>query len=148
METKPNITVHRQVESAPPHDRELLFQRLADTIDQVFWFSEVDPERVLYVSPAFERIWGRTAKELYEGSRLWMEAIHPEDRQRTAFEFEGWLQGKIPAYRVEYRIVRPDGSIRFMAPPRCQNAMSAQGLGRSLARATMRSMPAASIRLR
>lgn len=106
-----NTTNH---EGAPRHDREMLFQRLADTIDQVFWFTEVQPERVLYVSPAFERIWERTAEELYEGTRIWMEAIHPEDRERVAAEFDNWLKGKSPAYRVEYRIARPDGSIRWI----------------------------------
>ncbi len=95
-------------------DREMLFQRLADTIDQVFWFTSIDPEQVLYVSPAFERIWGRTAEELYSGSRVWMQAIHPEDRQPTAEKFEGWLTGTIPEYIAEYRIVRPDGTIRWI----------------------------------
>jgi PAS domain S-box-containing protein len=102
------------MESARHQDQEMLFQRLAETIDQVFWFTEIEPERVLYVSPAFERIWGRTAKELYEGSRVWMKAIHPEDQERTAAVFERWLAGRIPDYHVEYRIIRPDGSIRWI----------------------------------
>lgn len=97
-----------------PLERERLFQRLADTIDQVFWFTSVDPERVLYVSPAFESLWGRAAEELYEDPRNWIEAIHPDDRARVTGEYEHWLQGKIRDYRVEYRIVRPDGSIRWI----------------------------------
>jgi PAS domain S-box-containing protein len=113
MRNKPDI-INRKPMSAPRHDPEMLLQRLADATDQVFWFTEIAPERVLYVSPAFERIWGRTAEELYEDSRVWMQAIHPEDRKPTAEQFESWLEGKSPAYRVEYRIVRPDGSIRWI----------------------------------
>jgi formate hydrogenlyase transcriptional activator len=114
MENKPDVAHQGRLEVVAGGDREMLFQRLADTIDQVFWFTAVEPERVLYVSPAFERIWGHTADELYDGSRLWMQAIHPDDREPTASEFERWLQGGIPEYRVEYRIVRPDGSIRWI----------------------------------
>jgi len=114
MQPKQNSTKPTREEGDPFRDREMLFQRLADTIDQVFWFARVDPERVLYVSPAFERIWGRTAQELYGGSRVWMQAIHPEDRARIGTEFGQWLAGKKPEYRVEYRIVRPDGSIRWI----------------------------------
>lgn len=115
MGITPETTDQKRMEDGASHvDREILFQRLADTIDQVFWFTEVEPERVLYVSPAFEQIWGRSANELYEVSRVWLKAIHPGDRERVATEFESWLEGKISVYGVEYRIVRPDGSIRWI----------------------------------
>ena len=113
MATKPDITNPNEMER-PHHDREVLFQRLADAIDQVFWFLKIEPERVLYVSPAFERLWGFTAEQLYEDPRIWTSSIHPEDQARISAVFGDWLQGKIPEYRVEYRIVRPDGSIRWI----------------------------------
>lgn len=96
------------------HDPEVLLKRFAETIDQVFWFTDVSPERVLYVSAAFEHVWGRKLDELYEDSRVWLEAIHPDDREQVAAEFESWLLGDSPAYDIEYRIVRPDGSIRWI----------------------------------
>lgn len=114
MGNKPDIIRRKLLDSVPDYDREVLLQRLANAIDQVFWFTEIAPERVLYVSPAFERIWGRTVPELYDDARIWMQAIHPEDREPTAAQFERWLEGKSPTYRVEYRIVRPDGSIRWI----------------------------------
>lgn len=115
MGNKPDIINRKPMEGTRHHDRETLLQRLADAIDQVFWFTEIGPERVLYVSPAFEPIWGRTTEELYEDARVWVQAIHPDDRETTAAKFQCWLEGKNPAYRVEYRIVRPDGSIRWIA---------------------------------
>ncbi|MGI9429777.1 MAG: sigma-54 interaction domain-containing protein, partial [Bythopirellula sp.] len=115
MDVNPKGAEKARMAALPDHNRELLMQRLANTIDQVFWFSAVEPERVLYVSPAYERLWGRTSEELYEGSRVWVEAIHPDDQQPTTDSFVQWLEGKIPEYRVEYRIVRPDGSIRWIS---------------------------------
>jgi formate hydrogenlyase transcriptional activator len=108
------LTGPQQLKASPIYDREVLLQRFAETIDQVFWFTDANPELVLYVSPAFETIWGRTVEELYDRSRLWIEAIHPDDRQRVSAEFGSWLQGRSAAYEVEYRIVRPDGTIRWI----------------------------------
>ncbi|MCH9657023.1 MAG: sigma 54-interacting transcriptional regulator [Planctomycetes bacterium] len=115
MGSKPEITNSKLIESTPDQDHKSLLQRLADTIDQVFWFTEIEPERVLYISPAYEQIWGRSVEELYEDARVWMQAIHPEDREFIATQFISWLEGTIPEYRVEFRIVRPDGTIRWIS---------------------------------
>ena len=113
MGTRPDATNSREPE-VPLHDPEVLFQRLANAIDQVFWFLKVEPERVVYVSPAFERLWGYTAEQLYRDPRIWTASIHPDDRERISKAFGDWLQGKISEYRVEYRIVRPDKSVRWI----------------------------------
>jgi formate hydrogenlyase transcriptional activator len=94
------------------NEPEWLLPQLAEAIDQVFWITEIDPERVLYVSPAYEELWGRKPEELYGDSRLWIEAIHPSDRARVMAHFDDWLHGRSRKYRIEYRIVRPDGSVR------------------------------------
>ena len=113
MGTSSSNTSSPETEAAP-HDPEVLFQRLADAIDQVFWFLKVEPERVVYVSPAFERLWGVTAEQLYQDPRIWTSSIHPDDRERISVTFGDWLQGETSEYRVEYRIVRPDKSIRWI----------------------------------
>ena len=81
------------------------FQNLANNSDQVFWTAEPNPERVTYVSPAFERIWGEPAEKLYENPRLWSERIHPDDQQRVQESFVGWLTDEQDSYDIEYRIV-------------------------------------------
>jgi two-component system, cell cycle sensor histidine kinase and response regulator CckA len=89
------------------------FRQLAENItESVFWMSDPNELEMLYVSPAYERIWGRTCESLYANFMEWIEAIHPEDRQRihTSF-FEHSLLGN---YDQEYRIIRPDGSIRWI----------------------------------
>lgn len=89
------------------------FRQLAENItESVFWMSDPKELEMLYVSPAYERIWGRTCESLYANFMEWIDAIHPEDRQRihTSF-FEHSLLGN---YDQEYRIIRPDGSIRWI----------------------------------
>jgi formate hydrogenlyase transcriptional activator len=91
------------------------FRQMADTIPEVIWITSLEPERVLYTSPSFERIWGLKVEELYRNPRLWTETIHPEDRDRVVSTFSEWIAGTEVAYHdVEYRIVRPDGTIRWI----------------------------------
>jgi len=91
------------------------FRQFADALPEVVWITELDPERVVYCSPSFERIWGYTVAELYAQPRLWTDTIHPEDRARVAEKFGRWIHGIEARYEdVEFRIVRPDGQIRWI----------------------------------
>ncbi|HMF14432.1 MAG TPA: PAS domain-containing protein [Gemmataceae bacterium] len=94
-------------------ESELRFRQLAENIDEVFWMSSPDGEEVFYVSPAFERIWQRSCAELYGRPRLWLEAIHPDDstRVRELYTAQSLARGK---FNVEYRIVWPDGTVRWI----------------------------------
>jgi two-component system, cell cycle sensor histidine kinase and response regulator CckA len=89
------------------------FRQLAENItESVFWMSEPTALAILYVSPAYERIWGRSGDSLYANLREWFEAIHPDDRQRVQTSyFDRSLLGK---YDEEYRVIRPDKSIRWI----------------------------------
>jgi PAS domain S-box-containing protein len=67
---------------------------------------------MMYISPAYEAIWGRTCASLLESPRAWLDAVHPEDRQRVT---EAALNEQTKGdYDEFYRIVRPDGSIRWI----------------------------------
>ncbi|WP_019500247.1 PAS domain S-box protein [Pseudanabaena sp. PCC 6802] len=87
------------------------FRQLAENIDRVFWLANSDYSQVLYVSPAFEIIWGRACEELYRSPMLWLETIHPEDRDPMRAELEATIEA---GYDCEYRILRPDGEIRWI----------------------------------
>jgi PAS domain S-box-containing protein len=88
------------------------FRQLAENIDAVFWIREVSENRVSYVSPAYERLWGLNPQELYQGQQVWIDRIHPEDRESTERAFpEKAVAGK---FDQEYRIILPDGSIRWV----------------------------------
>jgi PAS domain S-box-containing protein len=88
------------------------FRDLTNAISEVFWLSELDSHRLLYVSPAYEKIWGRPTAELYSNPNLWLESVHPEDRGRVERAAKAFPD---KAYDLEYRIVRPDGSIRWVS---------------------------------
>jgi PAS domain S-box-containing protein len=88
------------------------FRQLADNIREVFWMSNADRSKFIYVSPAFEHIWGQPCSTLYTSPGKWIEFLHPGDRDRV---MESTLT-KSPAreYDEIYRIIRPDGSIRWI----------------------------------
>lgn len=87
------------------------FRDLAENIQEVFWIDTPDLTKTLYVNLAYEEIWGRSCQSLYENPRSFIDAIHPHDRDRitTQIESQGW-----EGYCEEYRIIRPDGEIRWI----------------------------------
>jgi PAS domain S-box-containing protein len=89
------------------------FRQLAENIREVFWISDVKADRIIYVSPAYERVWGRTCESLYQDRRSFLEAVHPDDRPRLVKAYENQLRSRV-AFRQEYRIVRPDGTVRWI----------------------------------
>jgi PAS domain S-box-containing protein len=88
------------------------FRLIAETIPDVFWIVDVDVRKTIYVSPACERIWGRSVEELYANPRAFVDAIHPDDREGVLAVFE--LQQEGVQYEHEYRVIQPDGSIAWI----------------------------------
>ena len=89
------------------------FRVVTQNITDAFWIRSADMREVRYVSPAFERIWGRPASYLYAHPDLWASFIVPEDREHVLRTFSG-LTGPARSLDVEYRIARPDGEIRWV----------------------------------
>lgn len=98
-------------------ESEAKFRQISEHIQEVFWLSHYDYQEekfthVEYVSPQFEEIWGCTRQSLYQNFYIWIEGIHPEERPRVEMAFmKGAIQGD---YDQEYRIIRPDGTIRWI----------------------------------
>jgi PAS domain S-box-containing protein len=86
------------------------FREMAAHINEVFWIMLPDRSRMLYVSPAYESISGRSCARLYAQPGTWFEAIHADDRERVAAA--GLEQGG--GYDETYRIARPDGTVRWL----------------------------------
>jgi PAS domain S-box-containing protein len=93
-------------------ESETRFRQLAENIREVFWMSDPENTRMLYISPAYETIWGRSREALYASPASWMEAIHPEDKERMVQTRANRAQAT--PHDNTYRIVRPDGSIRWI----------------------------------
>ncbi|AFZ20225.1 hybrid sensor histidine kinase/response regulator [Allocoleopsis franciscana] len=92
-------------------ESEQRFRQLAENIKEVFWVTSVDRTQVIYVSPGYELVWHSSSKQLYEQPMSWVDAVHPEDRERVCTTIET-RQGE--EYEQEYRIMGPDRSIYWI----------------------------------
>ena len=93
-------------------ESEARFRQLAESITEVFWLTTPEKETMLYVSPAYETVWGKSCQSLYRDPASWLEAIHPDDRPRVATAMQQTqAEGR---YCEQYRIIRPDGTIRWI----------------------------------
>jgi diguanylate cyclase len=90
------------------------FRLLAENIPDAFFIVTVDFLQTLYVSPAYEKIWGRPSNDLYENPLAWAEAIHPDDQERIRAQARWDIGGSSADETYEFRIVRPDGEIRWI----------------------------------
>lgn len=89
------------------------FRQLAEHIHQVLYVTDLRKNAVLYVNPAYERVWGRSCESLYQTHSSFLEAIHPEDQQRVKDMLGRQKQGQ--ETQMEYRILQPDGSLRWIS---------------------------------
>jgi PAS domain S-box-containing protein len=109
--TVQDITEHRCAEAALRESEER-FRELTEHIREVLWIVDHKAQRVLYVSPAYERIWGRPREGLYRDMGF-IDAIHPDDRQGFLDGYEKQVRCRTPDEK-KYRVIRPDGSIRWI----------------------------------
>ncbi len=89
-----------------------IFLQLTGNIREVFWISSLDFSEMVYVSSAYEKIWGRTCDSLYNEPKSFLDSLHPEDRNATIASLR---KGKEQEYfEIEYRILRLDKSTRWI----------------------------------
>lgn len=110
--TSQDITERKQAEQALQISEEK-FRQIAENIKEVFWMMNASGTEMLYVSSAYEQIWGRTCASLYRNPMDWLEAILPEDRKRAHETFMRQLQGEV--IDSEYRIQTPGGQERWIS---------------------------------
>lgn len=84
---------------------------ITENIEEVFWLCNPDVSEIVYISPSFEKLWGTSCKSLYESPTLFIDSIHPDDRERI---LNGLVQHAEGQWNHEYRIVLPDGTFRWI----------------------------------
>ncbi|MBA2245931.1 MAG: PAS domain-containing protein [Gemmatimonadetes bacterium] len=87
------------------------FQLIAENIREVFWITDPVADRVVYISPAFEEIWGCSLESGFPERSAFLESVHPEDQARVIATSDRMPRGM---YEEDYRIIRPDGEIRWI----------------------------------
>ncbi len=107
-----DITERVEAEAALK-ESETRFQQIANAIDDVFKISDAKSLGVLFVSPAFEKIWGRSVQELYDDYRVWDDGLHLDDVKDMQEAWGRTLKGE-DTYEKEYRVIHSDGSMRWI----------------------------------
>jgi PAS domain S-box-containing protein len=97
--------------SAELAEREEQFRQLAENIQEVFWITSPDKRTLIYVSPAAEAIYGLPLYRFYEKPAAFLDALHPDDRDRVRASLPKQADG---GWQQEYRVVHSDGSIRWL----------------------------------
>ena len=128
LRTAAAVRHERQAEERLGHGQ-MHFRQLMENVAVVFWVSDAARQELLYVSPGYQQLWGRSCESLYAQPSAWLETVHHDDRERVSAAAARIAAGD---YEVEYRIVRPDGSQRWVRERVCL-VRDAAGLPQRLA---------------
>lgn len=96
---------------ASPGEMEVLFRQIAENVREVFWIFSPDFTETIYVSPAYEQLWGRPVEEVYERPGVFVEAVHPADLDGLLSAMQAVSHEQQDG--VEFRVVQPDGTVRW-----------------------------------
>jgi PAS domain S-box-containing protein len=106
-----DITERKKSDDAIKESEEKLRQIMENMFD-VVWLISFDQSRMLYVSPSYERVWGRSCQSLYDNPRGYMQTIHPRDKPAVITRFRQYALTR--RFDHSFRIVRPNGGVRWI----------------------------------
>lgn len=89
-----------------------LFLTLVESSADVFWISRPDLSEMIYVSPAYEQIWGRSCESLLENPKSFLKSLHEDDH--AILNDKAIAQYAREPWQSTYRIRRPNGDIRWI----------------------------------
>ena len=89
-----------------------ILEQIAGNIEQVVWLRDNNTGEILYVSPSFESVWGRSCESFYANQKVLIESVHPEDRVQVMVARDHSDQ---KPFTQVYRIIRPDDSLRWIS---------------------------------
>ena len=111
-------------------ESEQRFRQMAESIGEIFWLRDIEPLRILYLNPAFERMTGMKCEEVYADPLAFLRVIHPDDQVRAR---SGLATAAERPYEIEYRFFRPDGVTRWVhvrvAPVRDEEGRVVRAVG-------------------
>jgi len=87
-------------------------RQFAENVEDVFWQMTPEMDKVRYLSPAYEKIFGKTAESCYANPQQWFDTILPEDQTMFKETFDKLRRNEVKSVGFEYRIIRKDGAMR------------------------------------
>lgn len=87
-------------------------RQVAEKIEQAIWIREIKTGRVLYVSPAFETIWGYSCNSLYANPKMLIDSVHPEDRVQV---LAAMSHNEYKPYNQVFRVLQIEGNLRWIS---------------------------------
>ncbi len=106
-----DITARKQAEDNL-RAREEQFRLITENMGDTVWLRSADNREMLYVSPSYEKVWGRTCQSLYDDPQSFMESVYRDDLEVVHAAFENYIHGG--RFDLEYRIHRADGGLRWV----------------------------------
>jgi len=105
-----DITERKRAEEALRQSEER-FRKMAEASPEIFWITLPDLSKVIYLSPAFEKVTGMPCADIYADPGLWLELIHPDDKDFVLKQVENREDAE---HEYEFRVVRKDGTVRWI----------------------------------
>lgn len=93
-------------------ESESRIREITENISEVIWLANADDKKIVYISPAYEKVWGRSREQLYDNPRAFFESVYEEDQQAVFALFEKYEKGE--EINFEYRIVDNSGEIKWV----------------------------------
>jgi PAS domain S-box-containing protein len=101
-----------RLETLSEKKRESVYnEQIVNNIKDALWLADVSQKTVYFVNPAYERLWGRPAADFINDVGMFEASLHPEDRERVVRGYADHSKGD---YSIEYRIIRPNGEVRWV----------------------------------
>ncbi len=105
----------RQEEQQMLRQNRQIFHQISENINELLWVSSADIQKIYYLSPKYEEFWGQTCQSAYDDPRIWVERIHPDDRESLLQSMNRKIQGDFSDKNFpQFRVVHPDGSFRWL----------------------------------
>ena len=108
---------HEKLRLNEVNEASRFFRFFVEKINGAFWIKDLTGEKQIYISPAYETIWGKSCESLYNDPQSWLNPILPEDLENNKVNLQCFEPGEHDPNKTcqfNFRITRPDGSIRWI----------------------------------
>ncbi|WP_139488575.1 PAS domain-containing sensor histidine kinase [Brevibacillus dissolubilis] len=106
------IQLHMQEVQSERSRLEELIPEILDSVHDVVWSVTPDFDRVLYISPSVESVWGISPEEVVLDPACWLKKIHPEDEAKVLAVMSE-LQ-ETDRLNISFRIIGPAGEVKWI----------------------------------